>query len=237
MSVSTSKEPARIAGMFDAIAGRYDTLNRWLSVGFDRRWRRRAVRALGLQGGEHVLDVCTGTADLAIEAVTAAPAAGQVVGLDFSGEMLRLGLGKVRAAGLAERVRLVRGDATRLPLPDATFDAVTIAFGIRNVVDPMAACREFHRVLKPGGQLAILEFGFPRVPGIKTLYAWYFRYLLPAVGRLVSHHGEAYSYLPASVAQFPSPDAFARNLESAGFDAVRYDSLTLGVVYLYVMRR
>jgi demethylmenaquinone methyltransferase/2-methoxy-6-polyprenyl-1,4-benzoquinol methylase len=206
-------------------------------VGFDRRWRRRAIRALGLRGGEHVLDVCTGTADLAIEAVTAMPAARQVVGLDFSGEMLRLGLGKVRAAGLAGQIRLVRGDATRLPLPDATFDAVTIAFGIRNVVDPMAACREFHRVLKPGGQLAILEFGFPRVPGIKTLYAWYFRYLLPAVGRLVSHHGEAYAYLPASVAQFPSPDAFVRDLESAGFGAVRYDSLTLGVVYLYVMSR
>lgn len=223
--------------MFDAIAGRYDTLNRLLSVGFDRRWRRRAIRTLGLKGGERVLDVCTGTADLAIEAVTASPAAATVTGLDFSGEMLRLGLAKIGRAGLADRVRLVRGDATRLPLPDASFDAVTIAFGIRNVVDPMAACREFHRVLRPGGQLAILEFGFPRVPGIKTLYTWYFRYLLPAVGRLVSRHGEAYSYLPASVAQFPSPEAFVANLEGVGFESVRYDSLTLGVVYLYVMTR
>jgi demethylmenaquinone methyltransferase/2-methoxy-6-polyprenyl-1,4-benzoquinol methylase len=224
--------------MFDAIARRYDTLNHTLSAGMDRRWRRRAIRDLNLTGGERVLDVCTGTADLAIEAVTAPTgAAGAVVGVDFAGEMLKLGLAKLRRSGLTHRVQLVRGDATLLPLPDAAFDAVTIGFGIRNVVDPERACREFHRVTRAGGSLAVLEFGFPRIPGIRAAYRWYFRYLLPLVGRLVSRHGEAYSYLPASVERFPSPEAFAAALETAGFTSVRYVPLTLGVVYLYVARK
>lgn len=238
MTVSTSKDPARIARMFDSIAGRYDRLNGLLSAGFDRRWRRRAVRELELSGGERVLDVCTGTADMAIEATAwARPAAGEVVGVDFSGEMLRLGLAKVQASGLADRVRLVRGDATRLPLPDGRFDAATIAFGIRNVIDPAAACAEFHRALVPGGRLVILEFGFPRIPGIRTLYAWYFRYLLPLVGRFVSRHQDAYAYLPASVQQFPTPEAFADMVRAAGFAHVRAVPLTLGIVYMYVGHR
>lgn len=234
MTVSTSKAPDRIAGMFDAIAGRYDRLNHLLSAGFDRRWRRRAVRELGLRGDERVVDVCTGTADLAIEAVTAERRAREVVGVDFAGEMLRLGLAKIRHAGLDDRVSLVRGDATRLPLSGGAFDAAMVAFGIRNVVDPAAACREFHRVLRPGGQLAILEFGFPRIPGIRTMYAWYFKYLLPRVGRLVSRHGDAYAYLPASVQQFPTPEAFADMVRASGFAEVRYVPLTLGIVYLYM---
>ncbi|MEZ5317667.1 MAG: bifunctional demethylmenaquinone methyltransferase/2-methoxy-6-polyprenyl-1,4-benzoquinol methylase UbiE [Vicinamibacterales bacterium] len=235
MTVSTSKEPARIAGMFDAIARRYDTLNHLLSAGFDRRWRARAVRELRLTGRERVLDVCTGTADLAIEAATSrSGAAADVVGVDFAGEMLRLGLGKVRRAGLASRVHLARGDAMALPVPDAAFDAAMVAFGIRNVQDPAAGCREFFRVLRPGGTLAILEFGEPRVPGLATLYRWYFKYLLPLVGRFVSRHGEAYAYLPASVAQFPPPPTFAALLGDIGFSQVRYVSLTLGIVYLYV---
>jgi demethylmenaquinone methyltransferase/2-methoxy-6-polyprenyl-1,4-benzoquinol methylase len=238
VSVSTSKEPARIAGMFDAIARRYDTLNHTLSVGLDRRWRRRAIRELHFTGRERVLDVCTGTADLAIEAVTASSGqAREVVGVDFAGEMLKLGLAKLRRAGLDRRVRLVRGDATSLPVPDAAFDAVTIAFGIRNVIDPRRACREFHRVTRAGGSLAVLEFGFPRIPGIRTAYRWYFQHVLPRVGRLVSKHGEAYSYLPASVEQFPSPEAFAAALEDAGFTDVRHIPLTLGIVYLYLARK
>ena len=237
MTVSTSKAPDRIAAMFDAIAGRYDRLNHLLSAGFDRRWRRRAVRELGLRGDERVVDVCTGTADLAIEAVTAERRAREVVGVDFAGEMLRRGLAKIRRAGLDDRVWLIRGDATRLPLPDGAFDAAMVAFGIRNVVDPAAACREFHRVLRSGGQLAILEFGFPRIPGIRTMYAWYFKYLLPLVGRLVSRHGDAYSYLPASVQQFPTPDAFADMVRASGFAEVRYVPLTLGIVYLYMGMR
>ena len=237
MSVSTSKEPARIAGMFDAIAGRYDFLNHFLSAGLDRRWRRRAIRSLELRGHERVLDVCTGTADLAIAAVSAKPSSRDAIGVDFAGEMLRLGLDKVRHAGLAPRVHLSRGDATRLPLPDASVDAVTIAFGIRNVVEPARACAECLRVLRPGGRLAILEFGMPTTPAFRGAYRWYFRAVLPRIGRLVSKHSDAYSYLPSSVSEFPSGPAFAAMLQDVGFRAIQHVPLTFGVVYLYTAQK
>jgi demethylmenaquinone methyltransferase/2-methoxy-6-polyprenyl-1,4-benzoquinol methylase len=235
MTVSVSKDPARIARMFDAIARRYDTLNHLLSAGFDRRWRRKAVDALGFTGRERVLDMCTGTGDLAIEAVTSrAGQAAEVVGADFSSEMLHLAAGKVRRAGLDSRIRLLRGDATSVPFANGTFDAAMVAFGIRNVLDPDAACREFHRVLRPGGRLAILEFGAPRLPGLRTLYLSYFRYVLPAVGRLVSKHQDAYEYLPASVMAFPTGEAFASRLRDAGFSTATFRRLMGGIVYLYV---
>lgn len=238
MTVSTSKEPARIAGMFDDIAWRYDRLNHLLSAGIDRRWRRRAVRELKLTGRERVLDMCTGTADLAIEAATSPFGAAQsVVGIDFSSEMLRHAQPKLRAQGLDRRIWLARGDATRMPLPDASFDAATVAFGIRNVQDPARACREFFRVLRPGARLAVLEFGKPTAPVLGATYQWYFRNVLPRVGRLLSRHSEAYEYLPASVAEFPPPELFADQLKAAGFRVVRHEPLTLGVVRLYVAER
>lgn len=224
--------------MFDRIAHRYDRMNRVLSVGLDQRWRARGIRELHLTGTEHVLDMCTGTADLAIKAATMTPgAARQVVGVDFAGEMLRLGLDKVRRANLQDRVHLVRGDATNVPLPDGAFDAAMVAFGIRNVQDYASAIREFARVLKPGGRLAILEFGHPQLPFIKQGYRWYFTKLLPLIGRWGSKHQEAYSYLPASVDTFPEPDAFASLLTQHGFSTVRTVSLTMGTVYLYVAVR
>ncbi len=233
--VSTSRDPARIAGMFDRIAIRYDTLNRLISLGMDRGWRARGVRELRLTGTERVLDMCTGTADFAVEAVTStAGRARQVIGIDFAGEMLRVGVAKIHKAGLADRIHLVRGDATSVPLPDASVEAAMVGFGIRNVVDRDRALREFARVLKPGGRLAVLEPGAPRIPGVKTFHLWYLRYLLPFVGRLISKHGEAYSYLPASVEQFPTPEVFATQLTDNGFASVRTVSLTFGIVYLYV---
>jgi len=233
-----SKDPARIASMFDAIARRYDVLNRLLSGGLDRRWRRRAVEALAFSGRERVLDLCAGTADLAIAAVTGnGPQAHDVIAIDFAGEMLRLARQKVLAAGLDGRVRIARGDATAIPLPNQAVDAAMVAFGIRNVVNPARGCDELHRVLRLGGRLVILEFGAPRIPGIRTLYLAYFKYLLPLIGRTVSRHREAYSYLPASVIEFPVGAAFARMLEQAGFSAVRYESLSFGIVYLYAARR
>ena len=230
------KTPARIANMFDAIAPRYDLLNHVLSAGMDRGWRDRAVESLSLSPGARVLDLCTGTGDLAIAIVHRTRGA-TVVGVDFAGEMLRLARVKVSGASLDRRIRLVRGDATRIPLPHSSCDAASIAFGIRNVADPQRALAELARVIKPGGRLAILEFGEPRIPGIRTLYSWYFRYLLPLVGRLVSKHQSAYSYLPASVGAFPPPSEFSRLLGATGFSQVRAVPLTLGIVYLYVAQR
>ena len=238
MSVSTSKAPERIAGMFDAIAVRYDRLNHLLSAGLDRGWRHRAIRELRLTQSDRLLDVCTGTADLAIEAATHRHgAAGRVVGVDFAGEMLRIGVDKVRQAGLSGRIALARGDAMRLPIGDGTVDAATVAFGIRNVSDTAAGCRELWRVLRPGGRLAILEFGMPTTPGVAGVYAWYFRHVLPKIGRLVSRHTEAYDYLPASVSMFPSGEAFVTLLRQTGFAPVRSVPLALGAVYLYVAER
>jgi demethylmenaquinone methyltransferase/2-methoxy-6-polyprenyl-1,4-benzoquinol methylase len=232
-NVSTDKSPDRIAGMFDAIAPRYDLLNHVLSAGIDRRWRERAVRSLGLTGRERLLDVCTGTADMALQAKDAA----YVFGVDFAGAMLVVGSRKVQAAGQGNRIALARGDATRLPVRDGTVDAATVAFGIRNVERPERACAEIARVMRPGGRLAILEFGVPRVPGVSALYLWYFRYVLPFIGRVVSGDQVAYSYLPASVGRFPPPAQFVAILEQAGFTGVRAVPLTLGIVYLYTAVR
>jgi demethylmenaquinone methyltransferase/2-methoxy-6-polyprenyl-1,4-benzoquinol methylase len=246
------KSPDRIAGMFDAIAPRYDLLNHLLSAGIDRRWRAAAIRSLKLTGRETLLDVCSGTADVALEARRPVPSssaggrgakgegipgAARVVGVDFSGAMLALGLQKVRAAGEAVNITLLRGDAMRLPVADRSIDAVTIAFGIRNVQRPEVACAELARVLRPGGRLAILEFGVPRIPGIKPLYLWYFTHVLPRIGRAISGHGAAYSYLPASVGTFAPPSQFVETLGAAGFGSVRADPLTFGIVYLYTAQR
>lgn len=221
--------------MFDAIAARYDLLNRLLSAGVDRRWRRQAVAALALSGGERVLDLCTGTADLAIAAVDGrSPRAARVVGIDFAAAMLARGRAKVYRRGLAGRVDLVRGDALALPMRDDAVDAAAVAFGIRNVHDTAAACRELYRVLKRGGRLAVLEFSIPAVPGVRRVYLWYFERLLPRLGRLISRHAYAYSYLPASVGTFCQPGEFTALLQRIGFRQVRAVPLTLGIVYLYV---
>ena len=235
MKDAPDKTPDRIAGMFDAIAPRYDLLNHLLSAGIDKRWRARAIRSLQLTGRETLLDVCTGTADVALEALRRGAA--RVLGVDFAGAMLALGRRKVAAAAESRRIALVRGDAMRLPVRDASVDAATVAFGIRNVQEPEVACEEMARVLKPGGRLAILEFGVPRVPGMRSLYLWYFNRVLPTIGRLISGHTAAYTYLPASVGTFPPPAEFVTILRHNGFSEIRAVPLTFGIVYLYVARR
>lgn len=230
---SLDKAPRRISQMFDAIAPRYDLLNSVLSAGLDRYWRRRAIGSLGLTGRETVLDVCTGTGDVAIAAARARRGARRVLGVDFAGAMLVFGRRKLAERGLADRVTMVRGDAMRLPLPAAAVDGATIAFGIRNVEDPAVACAELRRVLRPGGRVAILEFGLPVIPAVRPVYLWYFRNVLPRIGRVVSRHDAAYSYLPASVGAFPYGEAFADILRGAGFNNVRSRPLTFGIVYLY----
>jgi demethylmenaquinone methyltransferase/2-methoxy-6-polyprenyl-1,4-benzoquinol methylase len=219
--------------MFDAIAARYDFLNHLLSAGIDRRWRRRAIGSLALSGRERVLDLCTGTADLAIAARLAHPPARSVIGVDFAGAMLEVGREKLTSRRLTNSVTLVRGDAARLPLADCSVDAVTIAFGIRNVENTDAACAEMHRVLTPGGRLAILEFAIPTAPVVRQLYLWYFNRILPRLGRLVSSHDAAYAYLPESVRAFATPDELVKILGHAGFRRLTASPLTWGIVFLY----
>jgi demethylmenaquinone methyltransferase / 2-methoxy-6-polyprenyl-1,4-benzoquinol methylase len=227
--MSIDKRPARVAAMFDAIAARYDFLNHLLSAGFDRHWRTRAIRSLELAGGETVVDVCTGTADVALAAVGATPPARRVIGIDFSAEMLRLGAAKVRGS----RVALARGDATRLPLPDAVAEGATVAFGIRNVEQPERGLAEMYRVLRPGGRIAILEFSIPGSALVRAFYLPYFRYVLPRIGRLVSGHRSAYTYLPASVHGFIPPAVMLALLEGCGFCEPEATPLTFGIVTLY----
>jgi demethylmenaquinone methyltransferase/2-methoxy-6-polyprenyl-1,4-benzoquinol methylase len=225
------KDASRISGMFDAIAGRYDLLNHLLSAGLDQSWRRQAIDALELTGQETVLDLCTGTGDLALAAISEQRRARRVVGVDFSRAMLQIAKTKIADA---PAIALLRGDATGIPLAASTVDAVTIGFGIRNVEDPVAAFHEIGRVLRPGGRLAILEFSLPRAKTLRSFYLWYFRRVLPMIGRLVSKHPSAYTYLPESVEAFPTPEAFAEQLRGAGFGTVRARALTFGVVYLFV---
>jgi demethylmenaquinone methyltransferase/2-methoxy-6-polyprenyl-1,4-benzoquinol methylase len=223
--------------MFDAIAGRYDFLNHLLSLGLDRRWRARAVVELDLRDGERLIDLCTGTGDLALTAAQRGGGQLRIVGVDFAAAMLTIAHGKIRARRLEARIPLVRADATSLPLAAGSCDAASIGFGIRNVEHPERAIAELARVLRPAGRLAILEFGFPKISGIRTLYRLYFRRLLPLIGRAVSRDGQAYTYLPASVEAFQSPEAFSRMLEAAGFTEVRAVPLTLGIVYLFMATR
>ncbi|HEX2863528.1 MAG TPA: bifunctional demethylmenaquinone methyltransferase/2-methoxy-6-polyprenyl-1,4-benzoquinol methylase UbiE [Deinococcales bacterium] len=221
---------AQVQEMFDAIAGRYDLLNRVLSAGVDQRWRLQAARAALAGGARDVLDVATGTADFALMLKRLAPQAA-VVGVDFSVGMLDIGREKARAQGLD--VRLDEGDALALPYPDASFDAVTCAFGFRNFADFEAGLREFARVLRPGGRVAILEFPPPPRNLLGRAYRVYFQKVLPFVGGVISGQPAAYRYLPESVLVFPEPETLAEMMRRAGFLA-RYRVLTGGLACLHV---
>jgi demethylmenaquinone methyltransferase/2-methoxy-6-polyprenyl-1,4-benzoquinol methylase len=230
------RSASRISAMFDEIAPRYDFLNHFLSAGIDRRWRKRAIRSLALSGRDVVLDLCCGTGDLAIEAVKATPRAARVVGVDFSPLMLKYGIDKLRRRRLHRDIALVRGDASRIPVADESCDAITIGFGIRNVDDRAAACREMLRVLKPGGRLAILDFGIPSSPMFRKLYLSYFRHVLPRLGRWISGSRTAYTYLPESVGAFET-GAFMDLLRASGFVEVAADPMMFASVFLYTARR
>jgi demethylmenaquinone methyltransferase/2-methoxy-6-polyprenyl-1,4-benzoquinol methylase len=235
VNVQPDKSPAKIAGMFDAIASRYDLLNMVLSGGIDRYWRRQMIGSLQLTGKQCVLDVCTGTADVALGC--ARRGAARVVGVDFSGSMLTYGMEKVRRAALGDRIQLIRGDAMGLPVANESVHAATIAFGIRNVMQPEVACGELFRALKPGGRVAILEFGTPGSRLFGPIYQWYSRHVLPRIGRAVSRHDAAYTYLPESIGAFAYGDEFARILSVAGFSQVEARPFMFGAVYLYVGKK
>jgi demethylmenaquinone methyltransferase/2-methoxy-6-polyprenyl-1,4-benzoquinol methylase len=231
------KREVRIRRMFGQIAPWYDFLNHLLSLNIDKKWRERTARLVppGPAADGPILDLCTGTGDLALTYDRAAKQQVPIVGADFSHEMLVRAVKKARAAGAGERVRFVEADAQALPFADDTFQLVTTAFGLRNITDTDHGLREMVRVTRPNGRVAVLEFSKPQNPILGQLYGWYFRYLLPLVGQIISRSAEsAYRYLPASVLSFPDYDALADRMRAAGLVEVKYKPFTFGVATLYV---
>ena len=223
----------QVAAMFNAISPKYDALNRILSAGIDQSWRRKTLREIRATGALNVLDVATGTADLALALAKGIPGS-KVVGVDISSGMLEVGRSKVRAKDLEGRVRLDLGDGEQLPYEESSFDAVTVAFGVRNFENLEQGLRDMRRVLQPGGSLAVLEFSQPTAWPLRSLYLLYFKNILPRIGRMVSKDASAYTYLPNSVQAFPYGEAFAAKLREAGFKSVRVRPLTFGIASLYL---
>lgn len=219
--------------MFDRIAHRYDLLNRLLSMGTDVNWRKKLNRRVPQGQDLHVLDLATGTADVLIAMDRACPQVSTGVGLDMSGGMLKYGQLKLKRLALDEKFRLVRGDATCIGLASESFDAVSISFGIRNVLDVSKGLEEMRRVLKPGGRALILEFSLPANRPFRALYLFYFRNILPRIGALLSGDSHAYRYLNETVETFPYGEDFCQLMRDAGFENATVTPLTFGIASLY----
>jgi len=233
--MAVDKSELRVRRMFGEIAGRYDFLNHLLSLGVDHYWRWRTVRRVPPQAQGPILDLCTGTGDLALAYSRAGRGKTQVVGADFCHEMLVIGEAKARRAGADQTVSFLEADAQRLPLPDDYFQIVCVAFGLRNVTDTDRGLSEMARVCRPGGHVAVLEFSQPLWQPFRALYGWYFRHVLPRIGQALARNRlDAYNYLPESVGEFPSGEALAERMRGAGLSDVRHYPLTLGIATLYV---
>ncbi|HEV3416643.1 MAG TPA: bifunctional demethylmenaquinone methyltransferase/2-methoxy-6-polyprenyl-1,4-benzoquinol methylase UbiE [Pirellulales bacterium] len=229
------KSETRVRRMFGEIAERYDFLNHLLSLGIDRYWRWQTVRRVPPRGDEPLLDLCTGTGDLALAYFRRTNGSVPIVAADFCPEMLAIGRTKGTRAGANGQMTFVEADAQRLPFPDDSFQIVSVAFGLRNVTDTDRGLSEMTRVCKPGGRVAVLEFSWPRRRMLRGLYNWYFRRVLPRIGQTISRNRfSAYDYLPASVGEFPSGEALAERMRAAGLRDVSFTPLTFGVATLYV---
>ena len=241
MSATVDKSEERVRQMFGEISGRYDLMNHVLSGGVDYYWRWRTIRAVPPQGDSPILDVCTGTGDLALAYWNAGRGKIPVVATDFTPEMLRLAEGKrdkslgQRIAGGAATLEFIEADTQKLPLEDNRFQIVSVAFGLRNVTNTEVGLREMIRVCKPGGRVAILEFSMPTNPLFNLFYRNYFKYVLPRIGQFFAKNKQsAYDYLPASVSEFPYGQALADKLTACGLTSVSFTPLTFGIATLYV---
>jgi demethylmenaquinone methyltransferase/2-methoxy-6-polyprenyl-1,4-benzoquinol methylase len=229
--IETGKK-AKVKEMFNRIAGSYDFLNHTLSLGIDKRWRRKALRILSSCSPDSILDVATGTGDLAIEAGKIVGPR-KIVGIDIAEEMLVIGKKKISALGLDSKIELIHGDAEHIPFNENSFDAVMVAFGVRNFENLEKGLKEIRRVLKPQGYFMVLEFSMPSGFPVKQLYNFYFSVILPCIGKMISKDKWAYSYLPDSVKQFPEGKEFINLLETNGFKQPEAKRLSFGIATIY----
>lgn len=230
-----SSKKAEVEEMFDDIAPRYDLLNHLLTFGVDMHWRKKAIRALAQYQPQLVVDIATGTADFAVAALKLNPQ--QVIGLDISNEMLRVGRKKIDEKGFSDRIELVQGDSENLQLETDTVDAITVGFGVRNFENLEQGLSEMLRVLKPGKAAVILEPAFPSQFPLKQMFTFYFRYITPLIGKAVSGSDAAYKYLPESVRAFPNGEAFLDICRKVGFSKVSYKPLTFGACSFYLIEK
>ncbi|WP_372775287.1 bifunctional demethylmenaquinone methyltransferase/2-methoxy-6-polyprenyl-1,4-benzoquinol methylase UbiE [Mangrovibacterium sp.] len=232
---SDKNKKQQVEQMFDNIAPKYDFLNHFLSLGIDKLWRKKAVRILKGYAPSTVLDVATGTGDFAIATSRISP--DKIVGFDLSEQMIKVGAEKVKRLKLDQLISFQKGDSENMPFEPASFDAITVAFGVRNFENLGKGLHEFYRVLKPGGVAIILEFSKPKYFPFKQFYKFYFFHILPRLGGLISKDASAYSYLPESVMAFPDDQEFLRILGQAGFSESRQWRLTFGIATIYLGRK
>lgn len=225
-----------VRGMFNDIAPTYDRLNHILSLDIDRLWRKRVVQIVRKLGAKYIMDMATGTGDLAI-ALAKNIEGSTIYGADFSSEMLAVAKQKIEALGLTERISLTECNAEDIPLDDDAVDAATVAFGVRNFENQGKALTEMKRTIRRGGHLVVLEFSNPRFALVRWCYRLYSHYILPVIGRLVSKHATAYTYLPDSIDKFASPEAFTALLKEVGFDHIERKSLSLGIAHIYIAHK
>jgi demethylmenaquinone methyltransferase/2-methoxy-6-polyprenyl-1,4-benzoquinol methylase len=221
----------QVAKMFDNISHRYDFLNHFLSLGIDKGWRKKAIKLLEPLKPRTILDVATGTGDFAIQALSLNPH--KVVGIDISEGMLAVGRKKIAARQLSSQVELFSGDSENIPFKENNFDAVTVAFGVRNFENLERGLTEIYRVIKPGGMVVVLEFSRPRTFPFRQVYSFYFKFILPKIGRFISSDKAAYTYLPESVEAFPDGEDFLQCLKAVGFKNTKCRALTFGISSIY----
>ncbi|HVG15607.1 MAG TPA: bifunctional demethylmenaquinone methyltransferase/2-methoxy-6-polyprenyl-1,4-benzoquinol methylase UbiE [Chitinophagaceae bacterium] len=226
----------QVSQMFDTIAGKYDFMNRILSVGIDVSWRKKAISEFKKDKPDHILDVATGTADMALRAVKMLPVK-KITGIDISPLMLKIGREKVLKAGLDKKIELLSGDGETINFSDDTFDGVMVAFGVRNFENLQQGLKEILRVMKPGGKLVVLEFSKPIVPGVKTLYRFYMSKLAPSIAAIFNQNKKAYQYLNKSAYAFPDRQDFVTILKDVGYSDTLFKSLSLGICCIYCGRK